>query len=155
MPLRRLVNFLDRNSVGYMTINHPRAVTAQEVAQESHISGKELAKTVIIKIDGELAMAVTSADRAVDLESLRRNLHVGSIDLAGEGEFDRLFPECETGAMPPFGNLYGMRVFLDRILAADEQIAFIAGNHREVILMPYHDYERLVRPAVVSFSGQA
>ena len=151
MPMRTLVRYLDKNRVGYMTINHPYAVTAQEIAEKAHISGRELAKTVMLKVDAELIMAVLPANGSVDLDAVRSTFMASTVEIAGEEDFGGLFPECEIGAMPPFGNLFGLRVYVDSDLAGDNHIAFTAGTHREVIMMPYRDYERLVRPAIMSF----
>jgi Ala-tRNA(Pro) deacylase len=112
----------------------------------------EVAKTVMIKVDGELAMAVVPASRDVDLEMLEAALGADRVRLTGESHFKRRFPDCETGAMPPFGNLYGMKVYVDEALTRDPEIAFEAGNHCEAIRMSYLDFAKLVRPEVLSFS---
>lgn len=155
MPLSKLTRYLDKNRIGYMTIDHPYAITAQEVAEKTHIPGREVAKTVVVRVDGELVMAVLPATGVVDLDVMKRVLGAGYVELAAEDEFERLFPGCETGAMPPFGNLFGLRVMVDRHLTEDDQIAFNAGSHSEVIMMPYRDFERLVRPSVLSFQHTA
>ena len=147
MPARRLKDFLDREGVPYKSIVHAPAFTAQEVAQTAHIPGKELAKTVIVKVDGKLTMIVLPASEHVRLEHLRESLGVQKVELAEEDEFRKAFPDCETGAMPPFGNLYGMSVFVSPALREDEEIAFNAGTHSELIRLPYADFERLVHPA--------
>jgi Ala-tRNA(Pro) deacylase len=152
MPTDRLVSFLDRNEVDYATLAHSEAYTARAVASAVHLPATEIAKTVMIKIDGELAMAVLPASRDVDLEILEAVLGADRVRLAGESHFKRHFPDCETGAMPPFGNLYGMKVFVDEGLTHDRVIAFQAGNHSEAIRMAYQDFARLVRPEVLSFS---
>lgn len=146
MLAKRLKNFLDEAHVKYITIGHSPAFTAQEIAQRAHIPGKELAKTVIVKIDGELAMVVTPASEHVRLEQLKAALGAESVELAHEFEFKDAFPDCETGAMPPFGNLYGMKVFVSQTLREDDEIAFNAGSHSELVRLPYADYERLVEP---------
>ena len=142
----RLTNFLDKEHVKYVSIGHSPAFTAQEIAATAHIPGKELAKTVIVKVDGELAMVVLPASEHVRMEHLRRALGAQHVDLADEDEFKKAFPDCETGAMPPFGNLYGMNVFVSQALREDDEIAFSAGSHSELIRLPYADYERLVHP---------
>lgn len=146
MPDTRLRNFLDREHVKYVSIGHSPAFTAQEIAATAHIPGKELAKTVIVKVDGELAMVVLPAAEQVRMEQLRKTLGAHHVELADEGEFKKAFPDCETGAMPPFGNLYGMNVFVSQALREDDEIAFSAGTHSELIRLPYADYERLVHP---------
>ena len=146
MLAKRLKDFLDEAHVKYITIGHSPAFTAQEIAERAHIPGKELAKTVIVKIDGDLAMVVTPASEHVRLEQLREVLGADSVELAHEYEFKDAFPDCETGAMPPFGNLYGMKVFVSQTLREDDEIAFNAGSHSELIRLPYAEYERLVEP---------
>ena len=142
----RLKDFLDEEHVKYVTIGHSPAFTAQEIAAMAHVPGKELAKTVVVKIDGELAMVVTSASEQVELNRLKETLGANEVDLASESEFKDSFPDCETGAMPPFGNLYGMNVFVSQALREDEQIAFNAGSHSELVRLQYTEFQRLVHP---------
>lgn len=149
MPLRRLKEFLDSNRVKYVSISHSTAYTAQEIAATAHIKGKELAKTVMVKIDGRLAMVVVPASSRVDFDLLQDITGAHQVELASEAEFRSLFPECEVGAMPPFGNLYDMDVYVAESLAEDEEIAFNAGSHTELIRLSFHDFERLVRPRIV------
>ncbi|HUI83803.1 MAG TPA: YbaK/EbsC family protein [Candidatus Binatia bacterium] len=153
MPLSKVKAFLDNQGAKYVAISHSRAYTAQGIAAISHIPGRELAKTVIVKLDGDLAMAVLPASYQVDMEALRKATGVGVAELATEHEFKRHFPDCETGAMPPFGNLYGIPVYVDETLAEDREIAFNAGSHYELIRMAYADFERLVKPEVMQFSS--
>ena len=153
MPVKKLKDFLDSNNIKYVTITHSVAYTAQEIAGSSHIPGKELAKTVIVKVDGEMAMAVLPASYQVDFELLKENIKARKVKLASEKEFENLFPGCEIGAMPPFGNLYGMKVYVAEILAEDEEIAFNAGSHTELIRLAYKDFERMVKPVKVVFSA--
>ncbi len=152
MPVQKLKGFLDENGIKYVTIQHSAAYTAQEVAAYTHIPGKELAKTVMVKIDGRMAMAVVPASHRVDFDSLRDVAGATKVELASEAEFKGCFPACDVGAMPPFGNLYGMDVFVSDALAEDVEIAFSAGSHSELIRLAYADYERLVHPKVASFS---
>jgi Ala-tRNA(Pro) deacylase len=126
--------------------------TAQEIAASAHIPGKELAKTVMVKIDGKMAMAVLPASYRIDFDLLQGATGASTIELASEEEFEDLFPDCEVGAMPPFGNLYGMDVFAAASLAEDTDIAFNAGSHSELIRLPYKDFEKLVGPKVLQFS---
>jgi Ala-tRNA(Pro) deacylase len=149
MPVQKLKEFLDSQRVKYVTIYHSPAFTAQEIAASAHVPGKELAKTVMVKIDGKLAMAVLPASFRVDLEMLKDVTGATSVELAGEKEFKDLFPACEVGAMPPFGNLYGMDVYVSEALTEDEEIAFNAGSHTELVRLAYADFERLVQPKVV------
>jgi len=152
MPVRKLKEFLDSNKVKYVTISHSTAYTATEIAASAHIPEKELAKTVVLKIDGKMAMAVLSASHKVDFDRLKGTLGAGSVELASEVEFKDRFSDCDIGAMPPFGNLYGMEVFVAESLAEDKEIAFNAGSHTELIKLSYGDFERLVKPKVVTFS---
>jgi Ala-tRNA(Pro) deacylase len=152
MPVRKLKEFLDSNKVKYVTISHSMAYTATEIAASAHIPEKELAKTVVLKIDGKMAMAVLSASDKVDFDRLKGTLGAGSVELASEVEFKDRFSDCDIGAMPPFGNLYGMEVFVADSLAEDKEIAFNAGSHTELIKLSYGDFERLVKPKVVTFS---
>lgn len=153
MALSSLMEFLDSHNVRYVVISHSPAYTAQGIAGLTHISGKELAKTVIVNLDGKLVMAVVPAMFHVDLASLKRTTRAKTVVLAAEEEFQDRFPECETGAMPPFGNLYGIPVFADESLARDKEIAFNAGSHRELIRMSWEDFEKLVEPKVIRFAA--
>jgi len=152
MAVEKLREFLDSNQVKYVTISHSVAYTAQEIAASAHIRGKELAKTVMVLLDGELTMAVLPASYQLDLEKLKEAAGAASVRLATEAEFKDRFPGCETGAMPPFGNLYGMKVFADETLAEDEEIAFNAGTHSELVRLAWADYARLVKPAMGRFA---
>ena len=152
MPIQRLKDFLDKNQVEYITIRHSLAFNAQRIAATTHIPGKELAKTVMVKLDGKMAMAVLPASFLVNLSLLRDVTGAKKVELANEMEFKRFFPESEIGAMPPFGNLYDMEVYVAESLSHDEEIAFNAGTHVELIRMAYKDFERLVQPKVLRFS---
>jgi Ala-tRNA(Pro) deacylase len=149
MPINTLKEFLDGHRTKYVTIRHSPAYTAQETAQSAHIPGKEMAKTVMVKVDGKMAMMVVPASDHLDVPELRRAIGAGKVELATEGEFKSLFPDCEIGAMPPFGNLYGLDVFASARLAEDENIAFNAGSHTELIKLAYRDFEHLVSPKIV------
>ena len=155
MPIAKLKNYLDRNGVSYKLIAHERAFTAQEIAETSRIPGHELAKTVIVKKDGIMAMAVLPASEIVDFELLMEMSGASLVELAEESEFEHFFNGCEVGAMPPFGNLFGMKVFVDPELALDEMIAFNAGNHTELIQLRYQDFEELVEPIMLEFGVMA
>jgi Ala-tRNA(Pro) deacylase len=117
-----------------------------------HVSGKEIAKVVIVKIDGQFAMAVVPAPHKIDLERLREASGAKRVELASEKEFQNLFPDCEVGAMPPFGNLYGLPLYVARPLAEDEEIVFNAGSHTEAIRMRYADFARLANPTVSDYT---
>ena len=154
MPAQRLKEYLNKNNIKYISIVHSPAYTAQGIAHSAHISGKELAKTVIVKSDGEMIMVVMPANLKVNLEQFKGILHADVVELACEEEFKFKFPDCELGAMPPFGNLYDMDVYVSDELKKDKEIAFNAGSHTELIRMEYEDFEKLVRPKVVSFSTE-
>jgi Ala-tRNA(Pro) deacylase len=148
MPVRRLREFLDGHKVKYVVISHSTAFTAQEIAASAHVPGKELAKTVMVKLDGKMVMAVLPASRKVDFAELQSRSGAKRAELASEKEFRDLFPECELGAMPPFGNLYGMDVWVDESLTRDAEIAFNAGSHTELVRLAYRDFESLASPKV-------
>jgi len=152
MACKKLIRYLDENNVKYITITHSQAFTAQQVAASAHIKGKEMAKTVMIKINGKMAMAVLPANYHVDFHLLKEITGIEDVVLAHESEFKDLFDDCETGAMPPFGNLYGLDVYVAQSLKEDEEIAFNAGTHSELIKMRYDDFERLVKPKILKFS---
>ncbi len=152
MPAAKLKQFLDANRVPYASIKHYEAFTAQEIAAAAHVRGRELAKTVMAKIDGTMAMAVLPAPKKLDVESLKDVARATTVELATEREFKDLFGDCEPGAMPPFGNLYGLKVYVDASLADDEHIAFNAGTHDELIQMPYRDFQRLVQPVIAELT---
>jgi Ala-tRNA(Pro) deacylase len=154
MPVQALKDFLDQNGVKYVVISHSPAFTAQEIAAKAHISGEEVAKTVIVKSGDRLAMAVLPASMKVDLAGLQQAIGAGRIEIAKEEEFRSRFPECDLGAMPPFGNLYGMDVYVADDLVEDEEIAFNAGSFTELIKLAYSDFERLVRPRVLHFAAR-
>jgi len=148
MVAKKLKEFLDARGARYVTISHSPAYTAQEVAASAHISGREMAKTVVVKLDGKLALAVLPASCRLDMNRLKAVSRAREVSLAGEPDFKDAFPGCEVGAMPPFGNLYGMDVYVDEAIAADEEIGFNAGSHTEVIRMKYADYAALAGPKV-------
>jgi Ala-tRNA(Pro) deacylase len=151
MPSAKLKKFLDANSIRYLTLQHSLAYTAQELAARMHIHGWELAKTTILKVDGKFCMAVLPAPCQVDLTRFRDVTGAETVVLAAEEEFRKLFPECEAGAMPPFGNLYGLAVYVDERLAEDESIVFNAGTHTEAIRMAFADFDSLVKPEMAHF----
>jgi len=152
MPVKKLKEFLDQNKIKYITITHSPAYTAQEIAAIAHIPGKQLAKTVMIKFDNEMGMAVLPANHKVDFDMLKEMIGAEFVLLATENEFKSMFPGCDPGAMPPFGNLYNMPVYVSEALTKDEEIAFNAGSHTELIKMSYKDFEKLVQPKIMEFS---
>src|SRR5258708_851621 len=142
----QIQEFLDENAMKYHTIHHPPAFTAQEIAALAHVPGRSMAKTVAVKLDGKLVLAVVPAMKYVDLMRVREATGATQAELATENDFYDRFMGCEIGAMPPFGNLFGMETFVDRNLAAQPQIAFNAGSHTDVITMSFADYTRLTHP---------
>jgi Ala-tRNA(Pro) deacylase len=144
--------FLDSFGVKYVTISHSPAYTAIETAQSAHIDPDEWAKVVMVKIDDRLAMIVMPADRVLDIDRLRQLTGTDDVRLANEREFNDLFPDCEHGAMPPFGNLFAIPVYADAELERDQQIAFNSGSHSELVKMAYLDWENLVRPTIAALS---
>lgn len=152
MPVKKLKEFLESHNINYESISHSQAFTAQEIAATAHIPGKALAKTVMVKLDGKMAMAVLPASYRADFRLLKEAAGARSVELASEDEFRGMFPECEIGAMPPFGNLYGLEVLVAESLAEEEVIAFNAGSHTELIRLSYKDFEAHVKPKVAKFS---
>src|SRR5947199_945327 len=133
MPVKTLKQFLDKEKIKYVSIIHSTAYTAQEVAASAHITGKELAKTVIVELDGEMAMAVLPANRKIVLQDLREVTGSDKVKFASEDELQKKFPDCETGAMPPFGNLYVMDGYVAEALTNNDAIAFNAGSRTEAM----------------------
>lgn len=149
MPAQKLREFLDREGVKYVIIRHSRAFTAQEIAASAHVSGQELAKSVVARLDGRTVLVVLPASQRVDFDALKAQVGASEARLATEQEFQDAFPDCELGAMPPFGNLYGVEVYVSKRLAEDEEIAFNACSHTELIRLAYRDFVRLAKPGVV------
>jgi len=151
MAAKTLKAFLDSQKVKYISIQHSAAYTASEIAASAHVSGRDFAKTVIVMIEDEMAMVALPANRLLVLTELREMLDTSHVRLAAEAEYKDVFPDCEVGAMPPFGNLYGMKTYVTANLADESEIVFNAGTHTEVIKMSYVDFERLVKPVVLDF----
>ena len=152
MPAKKLKEFLDKQNIEYVSIYHAAASTTQRIAATSHIPGKELAKTVMVKIDGKMAMAVLPASHNINFDLLKKIANAEKVELMGELAFVNLFPDCEAGAMPPFGNIYGVDVYVAEILSEDEEIAFNAGTHTELIKMTYQDFVKIVNPKLGKFT---
>jgi Ala-tRNA(Pro) deacylase len=149
MSMERLTVFLRDNHIDYSTITHAPAYTAQQIAASAHIPGKILAKTVILDVDGKFVMVVLPANKRLDLTWFKECSGCKEANLAHEYDFIEEFPDCEAGAMPPFGNLYGMKVYVDKELAKDEEIVFNAGSHSELMKLAYSDFEKLVHPIIL------
>ncbi len=152
MILKELKEYLDSNNVKYIGISHSQAFTAEDIAATAHIPIKELAKTVMVKVDGNIIMTVIPACEMVSFKKLKKILGANKVELAEEDDFKNAFSTCELGAMPPFGNLYNVEVLVASSLTQDKIIAFNAGNHRELIKLEYLDFERLVKPKIMDFS---
>ncbi len=152
MPVKKLKEFLDSHDIKYVSISHSPAYSAQTIAESAHIPGKELAKTVIVKIDDKFAMVILPASHRVHLGHLKAAVSASHVELATETELENLFPDCERGAMPPFGNLYDMDVYVAEQLTEDDEIAFSAGSHTELIRMSYKDFENLVTPKITALT---
>ncbi|MBL8297549.1 MAG: YbaK/EbsC family protein [Rhodanobacteraceae bacterium] len=142
----RLQRYLHEQGIGFETIHHARAQTAHDTARSARVDEREFAKTVVVKLDGRMAMVVLGADRRLDLSALGFATRSKAVELAQESEFATLFPDCEAGAMPPFGNLYGLDVYVDDALSDDDEINFNAGTHTELIRIPFALFEQLVHP---------
>lgn len=147
--LKKLKEVLDQAKISYEVFNHPQAFTAQEIAATQHMSGREMAKVVILKVDGSFVMAVVPASSLISFQRVKSGLGAVQVSLATEEEFARLFPGCEIGGMPPFGNLFGLPVYVDPALEEDESIFFNAGNHQQTVRMKYKDFKEMVKPVVV------
>ena len=155
MPLSRLESFLRNADVSFNKIVHHKTYSAQRTAADAHISGKEIAKTVIMKLDGQMCMIVLPGDMQIDFNLLKEATGAKDIRLATEIEFKDMFENCEVGAMPPFGNLYDMPVYAAESLKEDVFIAFNAGSHSLLIQMKYTDFERLVQPTIMRIAYHA
>jgi Ala-tRNA(Pro) deacylase len=151
---QKLEEYLRENAIPYQTHHHVRTITAQEVAATEHVPGKMFAKTVVVTADGgeKAIMLVLPAPYHVDPKKAAEALGAGEVRLTEEERFAEAFPDCEVGAMPPFGNLYGVSVYVDKILAEDETIVFRAGTHTDTMSVLYADFERLVEPTLADFA---
>lgn len=150
MPAQQLKDFLDEAAVEYMCLSHPPAFTAQELAHHVKIAGDRVVKTVIIELDGKMAMLVMPATWRIRWDRLSRILDTDFLDLADEQEFKDRFPNCEVGAMPPFGNLFGMSVYCSEAMTEQPELAFAAGSHTESVHMKTADFLTLVQPMVLN-----
>jgi len=150
--IKKLKELLKKKNINYKTIKHTEAFTAQEIAATTHTPGKEMAKVVIINGDDKYFMAVLPASYRIDTEKLKNVLKVKKLRLSTEEEFEKLFPDCEIGAMPPFGNLYDIPVYVDKTLSEDENIVFLAGNHKVSMRMAYKDFAEIVKPNTEEFA---
>jgi Ala-tRNA(Pro) deacylase len=150
--ISNLLEYLDKHDIRYSISTHSPAYTAQGIAAVSHTPGKQMVKSVVVNIDGELMLAVLPATFQVDLRLLKKATKANAVRIASEEEFKDSFPECELGAMPPFGNLFGMKVIADESLTRDKEIAFNACSHRELIRMAWEDFRMLANPWMARFT---
>lgn len=150
MPMETVRQYLDDHNIKYVTMQHSRAYTAQDIAESAQIPGRHFAKTVMVNVDGQLALAVLPATDHVEVKKLTKSLGAHNVSIAQESDFRNSFPDCELGAMPPFGNLFNMEVFISPHLVVADRIAFNAGTHTEIMQMAYDDFERLVQPVEVN-----
>jgi len=150
----RLEQYLRENGVGFEVMTHSQAFTAQEMAAALHVPGEQVAKVVVACADQRMIMLVLAAPSRIHMDKARALAGAEKVRLAEENEFADLFPDCATGAMPPFGNLYDVPVYVDAALSGVEDIIFRVGTHRETIKMAYGDFERLVQPVTGEFAWQ-
>jgi Ala-tRNA(Pro) deacylase len=148
---KQLIDCLKENKAGYEILHHPEAITAQRIAQAEHVKGRHHAKVVMVKSGGQRLMTVLPADHQIDLKKLKKAIGK-AVSLDTEQEFKSLFPDCAVGAMPPFGNLYGVPTYVDKSLSQEEYIVFEAGTHTDAIKLGYRDYEKIVKPRVEDFA---
>lgn len=148
----KIFDYLDQSNADYSISEHKPAYSAQVMAAEEHEQGKYVAKPVIIRSDGDYIMCVLAAPHKVVYDKLRDYLGTQDVALATEEETRNLFPDCEEGAEPPFGNLYGVRTIVDEALEQDDHIIFQAGTHDKAIRMRMEDYVSLVQPEIVDFA---
>ena len=150
--IKRLKEYLDQNNIKYQIITHSTAYTAQEIAASAHVSGSEMAKVVLVKSGVELVMTVLPASHIVDLRRVKEITGATYVELASEDQYRNLFDESEPGAEPPFGNLYGLKVYVSTELSENPHIAFNGGTHKELVKLSYSDFQMLVKPQVFAFS---
>jgi Ala-tRNA(Pro) deacylase len=142
----RLDELLDSRHIPFERLRHRPTFTANRMAQALHVPGREVAKTVLLRAGQRHLLAVLPATCKVDLEQVSHDLGEERVEMGTEAEMDRLFPDCERGAIPPFGSLYQLQTLVDESLAADEQIVFEAQDHEQAIRMAFRDYEGLEHP---------
>jgi Ala-tRNA(Pro) deacylase len=154
MPVQRLINLFDQNKIHYTLIPHPDTYTSAATGAVTHIPGREIAKTVMVRVNGEPAMSVIPASRHLDLNALKNELGTKDVQLMTELEFASAFPDCDIGAMPPLGILYKLPVYVDERLSREAEIAFNAGSHHELVRLAYKEFERLQQPKVLRIASQ-
>jgi len=150
----KITNYLLTNDVSYRHKIHSVAYTSLETAAVEHVPGRELAKTVVLKSDRGLILAVLPSSCVINLEALKKRIAAKSLELAPENEFVRRFPSCQPGAMPPFGRLFSLALYCDRALAGQREIEFNAGTHKDTIRMEFSEFERLEAPVILEFADR-
>lgn len=151
----RMEQYLRENGVPFEVMAHSEAYTMQEVAAALHVPGKQVAKVVMVKANGKMIMLVIPSPYRLDFAKVRALLGAKKVSLAKEQDFADLFPDCAIGAMPPFGNLYDVPVYVDRALAEEPNIVFRVGTHRHTMKLAYADFARLAQPEVSEFTQHA
>ena len=151
MP-EKITDYLLKDAVSYQHKTHPAAYTSLETAAVDHVPGRELAKTVVLTSDGSVVLAVLQADCVINMEALKKGIGSKSVVLSSENEFAGRFPDCQLGAMPPFGKLFGLPLYCDRALAGQLEIEFNAGTHTDTVRMEFSEFERLEAPVILEFA---
>lgn len=149
MPSQKLQEYLNQNQVKYTSIAHPIAYSTREISHLCHVPEHQLAKTVMLNVGHKMVMVVLPARYILDFDMLKKSLHENEVSLASESDFNKVFADCELGAMPPFGNLYNIDVYVEKSLANNREIVFNAGTHTEVIKLQYSDFVKLVNPKII------
>jgi len=149
---QRIRDYLDSQDVPYEPIHHSQAFTGQEVAHSLHMSGKRLAKAIVLAGDGKPVMAIIPASHRLNFQEFRAALEADRLEMLPEGELVKLFPDCDLGAIPPFGNLYGLGVWVERTVSDAEDVVFCAGTHEDCLRMRYSDFTKLTKPRLGRFS---
>lgn len=147
----KLKKYLDLNKVKYKTLKHKVAYTAQEIAAASGVPGKQVVKSVLVKADKQFVLVVLPAIHLIDIKKLKTILKCKSLKIASEKDIEKAIPDYEVGAMPPFGNLFGLNTLVDKTLKEDVEIVFNAGSHTDMVKMKYSDFEKLAKPKVAIF----
>jgi Ala-tRNA(Pro) deacylase len=152
MVNKQVEEYLSTKSIGYRWVTHQPSYTARETASCAHIPSRQFAKTVVVRLNGKMALTVMSADEKLSLRRLKDTAGVHDVRLVSEAELEQRFPGCERGAMPPLGSLYGLPVFVSTTIAEDDEIAFNAGSHTEIVQLSYRDFQKLERPRIGDFA---
>ncbi len=150
---KKVKEYLEKEHIKFQIAEHPLAYTATEIAGSQHVPGKQMVKSVIVNANGKFIMCVLPAIHLVDFEKLKKAVGANDLRLADEEDLERLFPDYEVGAEPPFGHLYGLKVYSEKVLEEDEEIVFNAGTHTDVVRIKYADFKRLVKPVVADIGS--